>query len=1441
MSGLTPTFSIGAVTALAAGAVPTVSVTGSAAAPVLNIGIPGGIPGSNGLTPTFSVGAVTALAAGAAPTVSVSGTAAAPVLNVGIPAGAAGLSGVTPSFSIGSVTALAAGATPTVSVTGTASSPVLNVGIPAGASGSNGVTPAFSVGSVTSLAAGATPTVSVTGTSANPVLNVGLPAGAAGSNGQTPAFTVGSVAALAAGATPTVSITGTAASPVLNVGIPSGAPGNPGDVGPAPVFGTPIATSLAAGATPTVGATGSGTSASPLVLALGVPQGSTGGVGPTGPAPVFGTPSASSLAAGSTPTISTSGSGTAASPLTLAVGVPAGQQGIQGVQGPIGPAGPPGSGGGTATPGYVTIPAATSAYISAPSATANDMGSDDTYAINMTLNMPALPTGTQWIASKYAASNAGSGNSEFQVYVTSSGGIDFGYYDAGDASYYGSGSLGTLPTGATGTLNILVNASAVSVTGYGQTLATKIVEAVWTPTGGSATVLGSAALHGNTGLTKLGASSAPLVFGGYYAGASTPITLYAASLTNIASTPTIYANPAIAGATGGVIANDSAGNVWTVGSGATLVNATSGGSGGSASIATAAAAGLVLPDTVNNTTAVDALGHLSATQQIAVQAAMAPVARSLQLRAGDVINVADFCEASKPCGSGQAVGADYGATLAAMEVNHPFLADGQYSGGVEFTQAAVGSGDIPAITLSGAGTSGSTAYTIQSAENVAVGDSIYDSTANKSIGVVAAITGTSITLVSPLTFTPTNGDQVLVARQTNATAATPTSSAVLAITASNEAVAVAGEVVTDSTQSNAVVGTVSSISGANVTLTANSAIAVATGDQLFFSNMTDLPFVTDFYLNGSGFGTTEHVAKWQDPGIQSFYIKAGYQVTDVTNSTSCLPAGETIASLDSVQADANYGHITLTLPEVYPCPYGTSYHFRPTDAQAQAITVDSIAFGDAAYRATNGYGTGGKMRAVRLPDGPLYINIPAIHHVVDSNAGDFLVIEGYGKTSIVYATTDFGVGKAAMSSNSNGQGHDATIYRDFTIAGPGNNPNSGNLNTGAGVKPSQDVGLVVGTSATADNVLAQGFYAGFEIDNDHGAIVNSGATANYCGILFGPLMQSAGNQIFIRNTVTNNFESGMCLAYSAGFDSGTVIELHDGFSPYAWEKLAQSPIELYSSVNGFVTNSTLIDNWQEATAEGYAHCDTFSGDHCQWSFNTEIQAWGAGGDLNYGYYLTSTHAMAQMFVSSFTNNNFLGYSAFSDIIYVGGASIVAINGCSGNHFIGQDTMLEGPGPTLGRTLPIMACGSIGAGNTFTGGDWTGVFVAPNVSIARGASLGLTSLGLLTPYTGGSMGFLGAAGEACASTVSITDLVTSTVLSGLQVGCPAVRNGTQVPVLMDPSNSSLSVTSGSAITPQGSNGSFTSNTGLSTEVGLIMPALNTYSAGSGQVGLADLTR
>ena len=97
-TGATPQISVTATT-LSAGSSATAAVSGTAASPLITFGIPKGDKGdtgntgATGATPAFSVGTVTTLAAGASATASITGTDAAPVLNLGVPQGLKGDAG----------------------------------------------------------------------------------------------------------------------------------------------------------------------------------------------------------------------------------------------------------------------------------------------------------------------------------------------------------------------------------------------------------------------------------------------------------------------------------------------------------------------------------------------------------------------------------------------------------------------------------------------------------------------------------------------------------------------------------------------------------------------------------------------------------------------------------------------------------------------------------------------------------------------------------------------------------------------------------------------------------------------------------------------------------------------------------------------------------------------------------------------------------------------------------------------------------------------------------------------------------------------------------------------------------------------------------------------------------------------------------------------------
>lgn len=102
--GPAPTLSIGTVTGLAAGATPTVSLTGGGGTYAINYGIPAGATGATGAAPTLTFGAVTTGAAGTSASVNVTNLGGgAYQLDFTIPRGATGASGALSDGTFGDI------------------------------------------------------------------------------------------------------------------------------------------------------------------------------------------------------------------------------------------------------------------------------------------------------------------------------------------------------------------------------------------------------------------------------------------------------------------------------------------------------------------------------------------------------------------------------------------------------------------------------------------------------------------------------------------------------------------------------------------------------------------------------------------------------------------------------------------------------------------------------------------------------------------------------------------------------------------------------------------------------------------------------------------------------------------------------------------------------------------------------------------------------------------------------------------------------------------------------------------------------------------------------------------------------------------------------------------------------------------------------------------
>lgn len=161
-----------------------------------------GVKGDKGDAATVSVGTTTTLPAGSSATVSNSGSTSDAVFNFGIPKGDKGDKGDTGSTGpaativVGSTTTGYPGSNASVTNSGTSSAAVFNFTIPrgnkgdkgdkgdTGAAGAAGAAATIAAGSVTTLPAGSSATVTNSGTSSAAVFNFGIPKGDKGDKGD---------------------------------------------------------------------------------------------------------------------------------------------------------------------------------------------------------------------------------------------------------------------------------------------------------------------------------------------------------------------------------------------------------------------------------------------------------------------------------------------------------------------------------------------------------------------------------------------------------------------------------------------------------------------------------------------------------------------------------------------------------------------------------------------------------------------------------------------------------------------------------------------------------------------------------------------------------------------------------------------------------------------------------------------------------------------------------------------------------------------------------------------------------------------------------------------------------------------------------------------------------------------------------------------------------
>ena len=224
-----------------------------------------GATGANGITPTLKVGSTSTGNAGTNASVTMTDNNNVYTLNFVIPKGdkgdtgakgdagakgqdgAKGADGITPTLKVGTVTTLAAGSNATVTMSKNNNEYTLNFGIPkgnkgdTGASGGSGettvVNPTITIGTVTN---GDTASATITGDSPNYTLNLVLPkgdkgakgdAGTKGADGITPTIAVGTTTTGEAGTNANVTMSKSGTTYTFNFVIPKGAKGDTGAAG----------------------------------------------------------------------------------------------------------------------------------------------------------------------------------------------------------------------------------------------------------------------------------------------------------------------------------------------------------------------------------------------------------------------------------------------------------------------------------------------------------------------------------------------------------------------------------------------------------------------------------------------------------------------------------------------------------------------------------------------------------------------------------------------------------------------------------------------------------------------------------------------------------------------------------------------------------------------------------------------------------------------------------------------------------------------------------------------------------------------------------------------------------------------------------------------------------------------------------------------------------
>jgi large repetitive protein len=434
---------------------------------------------------------------------------------------------------------------------------------------------------------------------------------------------------------------------------------------------------------------------------------------------------------------------------------------------------------------------------------------------------------------------------------------------------------------------------------------------------------------------------------------------------------------------------------------------------------------------------------------------------------------------------------------------------------------AVGSGDqlsFSALALTNAATSTSSAVlNFASAPSwVVAGMPVYDVTTGETIGTVSAITGTTITLTANAASAVGSGDALSFPDTATTSSATPTSSPTLTFALSPSWV-VAGMTAYDVT-TGSIIGTVASTTATTVTLTANAANAVASGDTLSFAASSIV--VTSSSTISSG---TVVTGTGSPPGG----IIAGYLGGDL------IPTTFPLAGLDGDVTVNNFGNITAAAGDGIRA---YTYGIGNVTVNEGAGTITALG----GSSPTNGFGDG--INASNRGPGDILVTTAA-GTAIDSGSS--------GISAINYAPSTGSSFTVPASSQ-------VTVVAYGTITS-GNIPTLSNSpinEVPAGILAGYDPGV----STTNPNDEVNGNVAGNVLINDYATITAAAGTDGIRGINYGT------------GSVTIIAESGATITggrYGIGgfaFDGGNV-----NVTNYATVTGATAAIDTQATGSGTVT------------------------------------------------------------------------------------------------------------------------------------------------------------------------------------------------------------------------------------------------------------------------------